>query len=64
MKKIVAAIGGESELREQDDDRLAIHRLAHQRERLIGVEGGVGDAHGRNPDGDAHEIVIIQVVEV
>ncbi len=63
MKQVVAGVAEQPEFREEDDDRLAIDRLAHQREGLIRVVGGVGDAHRRDAHGDAHDVVVVEVEE-
>jgi hypothetical protein len=64
MEQIIACVSRESEFGEEDEDRLAIYRLAHESERLIRIVGGVRDAHRRNSHGNAHEVVIVEVVEL
>ena len=59
MEKVLAGVGGNSELGEQDHQRLALRRLRDHLNGLKAVEGRIGDLKrgksNRNPD----EIVIV-----
>jgi len=64
LKQVVARIRREPQLRKKCDHRLALGRLANQRDGLFGVVSWVRHANRRHTNRDSHEIVIVEIKEV
>ena len=61
LKQVVARIGGQAQFGEQREHRLALGGVADERDGVLGIVGGIGDANGRHSNRDSHEIVIVEI---
>src|SRR5688572_9908326 len=64
MKQVVAGICGKAEFRKQQEHRLPLDRLFNQGYRARHVEVGIGDTDARDPNCNAHEVMIIEIEEL
>jgi hypothetical protein len=63
VEQVVAAVGGQAQFRKGGQHGALVRRFLRQAQRLLDVEGGVGDAAARAGHCNAREVVRVQVEE-
>ena len=64
MEEILAAVGGEAELREDGQQHLLPGGTPHELERRLQVVLRIADAHERRADAQAHEAMAVGIEKV
>ena len=64
LKQVIARVRRQPQLGKKCDHRLALGRLANQRDGLFGIVSRVRHANGWHPNRDSHEIVIVEIKKV